>query len=144
MDKVKIELMTEAHLDDVAKVFMAAFNAVGEDWSYETARQNISENFFEDVHFVAKIDDQIVGFIMGIPLTREKGLELFLSSVAILPEYQHQGIGKLLWEKMVSLVKEKKYVGIRLLTNPHLKSFKWYKEMGFKESGWIEVFNELN
>lgn len=140
---VKIELMTEEHLDNVAKVFMTTFNAVGENWSYENARQNISENFFDDVHFVAKIDDKIVGFLMGIPLTREKGLEFFLSSIAILPKYQYQGIGKLLWEKMLSVAKEKKYVGIRLLTNPHLESYNWYKEMGFTESGWIEVFKEL-
>ena len=140
---IQIELMKEEQLDDVANIFLSSFNDLGEGWTFETSRKNIEEGFFGDCHYVARIDGKIVGFILAIPLTRELGQELFVSSIAILPEFQNQGIGKQLWDKMESFGKENKFVAIRLLTNPHLKSFDWYKEMGFEESGWIEAFKKI-
>ena len=81
---------------------------------------------------------------MAIPLTREKGIEAFVDSICVLPDHQHQGVGKQLWDKLTQQAKDNGYAAIRLLTNPRLNSYKWYKEMGFRESGWIEVFKELS
>ena len=140
---IRVELMNEEQINEVAKVFVESFNDVGEQWSIENATQNIKEGFFGECHYVALVEDKIVGFILAIPLTRELGLELFVASVAVLPDYQKHGVGKMLWNKVESYGKENKYAAIRLLTNPNLKSYEWYKEMGFKESDWIEVFKEI-
>lgn len=140
---IKIELMREEQLDTIASVFLSAFNNIEEEWTFETARKNVEEGFFGDCHFVALIDEKIVGFILAIPLTREFGIELLVTSIGVLPEYQNKGIGQQLWDKMESYGKERKFTAIRLLTNPHFKSFNWYKKMGFKESGWVEAFKKI-
>lgn len=135
--------MREENLDEIAKIFVQTFNAAGEHWSIENATENIKEGFFGECHYIALVEDKIVGFILAIPLTRELGMELFVASVAVLPEYQKHGVGKMLWDKVELYGKENKYAAIRLLTNTHLKSYEWYKQMGFKESEWIEVFKEI-
>lgn len=142
-DSVAIRLMKTEDLERVAEIFLAAFNGVGEHWSRETALQHICESFFDQFHYVAMSDREIVGFILAIPLIREKGKELFIDTIAVLPEFQNKGIGKMLWEKITVEAKNNNLVGIRLLSNPHLASFNWYKKIGFKESGWIEVFNKI-
>ncbi|OGK13253.1 hypothetical protein A3A93_00545 [Candidatus Roizmanbacteria bacterium RIFCSPLOWO2_01_FULL_38_12] len=50
---------------------------------------------------------------------------------------------KLSRETAKKYAKDNKFINIRLLTNPHLNSFVWYKKMGFIESGWIEVFKAV-
>jgi ribosomal protein S18 acetylase RimI-like enzyme len=140
---IQIELMRETDLAEVVKIFVDTFNASGEHWSHEFAAENIKEGFFGKCHYIALVDKKIVGFILAIPLTRELGTELFVASIAVIPEYQNQGVGQLLWDKMESYAQENKFAAIRLLTNPNFKSYKWYKQMGFKESNWIEVFKPL-
>ena len=140
MDDVTILNMTDGDLPELSRIFYQSFNDVGERWSEGTATQHDKENFFGECHFIAKINNQIIGYIMGIPLTREQGLELFIDTVTVLPQYQKQGIGSRLWQTMLDHAKEKKYVAIRLLTNPNLHSFDWYKKMGYQQSGWVEIY----
>jgi N-acetylglutamate synthase-like GNAT family acetyltransferase len=68
---------------------------------------------------------------------------LFVDSIAVIADLQQKGVGKLLFVKVMQHASEKGYVGIRLLTNKHLESYKWYNSMNFKESGWVEVYKEL-
>lgn len=143
MDDIQIELMTKDDLSEVAQVLMIVFNNLGENWTLEIAHTHVESNFFGDCHFVARNKDKIVGFIIGFPLIFEKGLSMFVDIIAVLPDYQKMGIGKMLWEKMTDVAKENNYDAIRLLSNPSLESFEWYKEMGYKESGWVEVYKKL-
>lgn len=143
MSNVRITTMIDDEIDEVTDVFLAVFNHVGEGWTREAARKHIKENFFDTCHFVARYDDKILGFIMAIPLTRENGREVFIDSIAVLPEYQHTGIGKMLWDTLNAYALENKCIGIRLLANRKLKSFDWYSKMGYRESGWIELFKEV-
>ncbi|HLL60448.1 MAG TPA: GNAT family N-acetyltransferase, partial [Candidatus Nitrosocosmicus sp.] len=100
MNNIQVDLMLESDLDSVTQIFLDVFNKFGENWSLETAGKHIKENFFGDCHYVVRIEGRIVGFVMAIPLTREKGTELFIDSIAVLPEIQRKGIGKLLWDKV--------------------------------------------
>lgn len=134
--------MERIDLVDVGLLFKKVFNSEGEEWSYENARKHVDQNFLGDAHWVAQDADIIVGFLIGIVLTREKGDELFIDSICIEQTYQNQGIGKRLWETAVEYVRKKGLKGIRLLANPNLKSYKWYKEMGYKESEWVELFKQ--
>lgn len=143
MNEPVIEIMKKEDIDEVANVYMKVFNLVGEHWTLEIARKHIESNFVGDCHFVAKIEDKIVGLIMGSPLAFERGFSLYVDAVAVLPDYQNDGIGSHLWEKMESYAKNNDYNTISLLANPKLKSFDWYKEMGYEESGWIEVSKKI-
>lgn len=131
--------MTENDINEIANVFLESFNNEGESWTQETALAHVGQNFFGDAHWVAKDDDKVVGFLMGIVLTREHGDELFIDSVAVLSEHRGKEIGKQLWSLAEKFVEENNLHGIRLLANPNFKSFDWYKNMGFKESNWVEL-----
>ncbi len=143
MNKITIEIMKKEDLHEVATVFMKVFNQVGEHWTLEIAKEHIESNFFGDCHFVALSKDRIIGLIIGLPLIFERGNSLFVDAIAVLPEYQHEGVGTLLWKKMEQYADKNAFNTIRLLTNPKLKSFDWYKNMGYEKSGWVEVFKKL-
>lgn len=132
--------MEKSDLKEVGEIFYNTFNSVGEPWTKVTSQQYVKENYHGDCHFVALLDKKIIGMLMAIPLTREKGTELFIDSIVVLPEYQKTSIGKKLWKKANVYAKDNHFTGIRLLTNPQLESFNWYKKMGYKKSGWIEVY----
>jgi predicted N-acetyltransferase YhbS len=142
-NKVKIRPMEKEDLSQVAGVFVESFNQEGEHWTYEVALDHVSSNFFGDSHFVAILDGKVIGFIMAFPLIFEQGVSLFVDAIAVYSHFQKQGIGQLLWDRMSVQAKDKEYKGIRLLTNPQLKSFDWYKKMGYKESGWLEVYKTI-
>ncbi|MDO8452187.1 MAG: GNAT family N-acetyltransferase, partial [bacterium] len=128
---------------EAASVFLQTFNSVGEVWNKETSLAHIEENFIESYSFVARENNQAVGILIGLPITRDSGQELFIDTVAVLPNYQAKGIGKALMETASELAKEKGFVALRLLASPKLNSFDWYKNKGFEESGWVEVFKKI-
>lgn len=142
MNDLNVRKMEERDIKAVVELFKEVFNSDGENWSKETAKGHVKQNFFGDSHWVAEMNNQIVGFLMGIVLTREKGDELFVDSIVVKNSIQKKGVGKRLWEKAEEYVKERELKGIRLLANPHFSSFNWYKKMGYKKSGWIELYKE--
>lgn len=107
------------------------------------AKKRVEADMFDDCHFIAKADEKIVGFLLGISLIFEQGTSLFVDAICVLPEFQNKGIGTKLWKEMEEYAKEKKHNAIRLQTNPNWDSFSWYKKMGYEESGWIEVFKKI-
>jgi ribosomal protein S18 acetylase RimI-like enzyme len=129
--------------NEVKDVFMAAFNAAGEHWSDEAAMEHVRENYGGDAHWVVREEGKIVGFLMAVFAARENGKELFVDAVAVLPEKQKRGIGKVLWEKAVLYAEEKNQGGIRLVANPNFQSYGWYVAMGFEPSGWVELSKRL-
>ena len=143
MSNVRIEKMKESDLEEVAKIFCTVFNEEGENWTEESSKSHVVQNYFGEAHFVAKENNNIIGMIMGIPLTRELGTEILIDSLVVLREYRGKGIGKKLFSKILEYAKKEKYKGVRFLANPEFNSFKWYKKMKYKESGWVELFKEI-
>ena len=143
MSDVVIRPMTEADLPAVTQVFLVCFNAAGEEWSLETAQKQVKESFAGDCHYVACVGEQIVGCVLGFPMTREQGTDLFIDVIAILPEFQYQKIGTQLWSEAVAYAKRHQLHGLRLLANRSFSSFAWYQRMGFSESGWVELHKAL-
>ncbi len=142
-EDVTIRKMEKTDLQAVSQLFREVFNSEGENWSDKTATSHVEQNFFGDSHWVAEKGNKIVGFLMGIVLTREKGEELFIDSVVVDKSVQGNGIGKELWSRAEMFVKENKLKGIRLLANPQFDSYNWYKKMGYNESEWIELYREF-
>jgi ribosomal protein S18 acetylase RimI-like enzyme len=140
---MRIEIMQKDDFAEVAEVFRTTFNGLREDWSRESALGHVEQNFFGDAHWVAKENEKIIGFLIGIVLVREAGPELFIDSIAVLPEHQAQGVGAKLWQKAEEFTKQNNFKAIRLQANPALPSYAWYQKMGFSESGWVELFKKI-
>ena len=68
-----------------------------------------SENFIQKLSLVAIKDNKIVGYILFTKIKIGKNIELALAPLAVLPEYQGQGIGRKLIEKGHEVAKKLGY-----------------------------------
>ena len=68
-----------------------------------------SKNFIPKLSLVAVYDDKIVGYILFTKIKIGESTELALAPLAVLPEYQRQGIGKKLIEEGHKIAKKLGY-----------------------------------
>lgn len=78
-------------------------------------------------HIFAYDNDKLVGLISGLS---DCNINLFISYLVVLPEYQKQGIGTQLLKKVIS---KKRFHRIQLITEVKDKEF--YTKNGFIEDG---------
>lgn len=89
--------------------------------------------------FIAKVDCKIVGYTWPRVINEKNQV----GAIYILPEFQGQGIGKALIEKVVKFFKDKP-VYIECATYNH-KAIEFYKKNGFVVSnGSKELFHKLD
>lgn len=132
--------MQQNDISDVSKIYCNVFNELGESWSLETAVSHVSDAFDKDTCWVALMNNDIKGFLISSILPWDKGDVLFVDTIAVDRDFRKIGIGNLLWNEADKFVQENSLKGIRLLADPKLISFDWYKRNGFKKSGWIELY----
>ena len=68
-----------------------------------------SENFIQKLSLVAIKDNKIVGYILFTKIKIENHEEIALAPLAVLPEYQKQGIGSMLIEQGHKIAKQLGY-----------------------------------
>jgi ribosomal protein S18 acetylase RimI-like enzyme len=81
-------------------------------------------------HLVAVSNDKVIGSARLRELSPELGS---IAYVAVLPEFQHQGIGTKLIEKLIGKAQEQNIKTLRLMTR--LSALGFYKRLGFLEQG---------
>jgi ribosomal protein S18 acetylase RimI-like enzyme len=81
-------------------------------------------------HLVAVCKEQVIGSARLRELSTELGS---IAYVAVLPEFQNQGIGTKLLEKLIEKAKERNFKTLRLMTR--LSAMGFYKKLGFLEQG---------
>lgn len=98
--------------DEVYNVIKTAFataeHSDGNEQNLVVALRK-SKNFIPDLALVAIQDDKIVGYILFTKVKIGKYEELALAPLGILPEYQKQGIGKMLIKKGHQIAKDLGY-----------------------------------
>lgn len=142
---VNLRAIAEPDYPRLAEIFRAAFLQIGEDWSLDGATEHITE-FNEEAEsfcFLAELDGETVGFILAYVANTSGGREMNIDTIAVDPAYQKHGVGRSLFEQAKKYAVENNLIGISLLTHPKAPSYQWYKKMGMKENGWVEVFLEL-
>lgn len=130
-----IERAKLADQDQIAWVLMEAFNAVDQGWTPKSSREWIKTYADYSCYFIAKVDDQIVGFIAA----HKKANELFLDAIGVLPEFMGRGIGKALWQAAMDYCKDNNLAEIKMIADPKSTAYKWYKRLGFNQTGWVEL-----
>ena len=86
-----------------------------------------SKNFIPELSLVAIKDNKIVGYILFTKIEIGPYTELALAPLAVLPEYQKQGIGKALIDKGHQIAKELSYH-----YSVVLGSEKYYSKFGYE------------
>jgi N-acetylglutamate synthase-like GNAT family acetyltransferase len=81
-------------------------------------------------HLVAVCNDKVIGSARLRKLSPELGS---IAYVAVLPEFQNQGIGTKLIETLIEKAKEQNLKTLRVMTR--LNALGFYKKLGFSEQG---------
>lgn len=95
--------------------------------------------FVKELDYVACHNGRVIGNIMvskaRVVDSRNTQFEvLYLGPVCVLPEYQGQGIGKLLIAETINRARELGYPGIFLMGNPA-----YYSKFGFKDARAFDI-----
>jgi putative acetyltransferase len=128
--KIVIRSETDADVSEITEVTVAAFKTL--------EISNHTEQFIITalratkaltISLVAEVDGRVIGHIAFSPLTISDGTRNWygLGPVAVLPEYQQQGIGKALIREGLSRLKDMNAQGCCLVGHPD-----YYRKFGFK------------
>ena len=109
-----IEIRQESQKDyeEVYRVVKTAFEMAehsdGNEQDLVVALRN-SDSFIPELSLVAVKEDKIVGYILFTKIKIGNHEEIALAPLAVLPEYQKQGIGSMLIEQGHKIAKQLGY-----------------------------------
>jgi len=146
--KMKIRRGRREDLQYLPSILMEAYTGLEEygEKDINRARKYIEELYQEDPEcfFVAEINGEIVGFIFCNRFWYSKfehGRVGAIHEIVVLPTHRHAGIGKMLIEKAIEVLKPSKielWVGEK-----NKKAIEFYEKMGFerkeKAGKWIRM-----
>ncbi|QAS54327.1 GNAT family N-acetyltransferase [Halobacillus litoralis] len=102
------------------------------------ARLRCSEAFVPELSLVAENNgDELIGHVLLTKVTigiGHKTESLALAPVSVLPQYQKQGIGKILIDKAIEKAGELGYTSVIVLGHPE-----YYHKFGFKQASSFEI-----
>jgi GNAT superfamily N-acetyltransferase len=100
---------------------------------------------FQETSFVAEIDGEPVGFLIGF-LSATYPDEAYIHFAGVHPDYRKVGIGRLLYTRFFEVVYKKERKVVRCVTSPvNVNSIAFHRQMGFeiepstKQSGDIPI-----
>ena len=127
--KIAVRDETADDIGAIAEVTIAAFETLAisshtEQFIIEALRAAKALT----VSLVAEVDGRVIGHIAFSPVTISDGTQNWygLGPVSVLPEYQHQGIGKALIREGLSRLKDMHARGCCLVGHPE-----YYKKLEF-------------
>lgn len=91
--------------------------------------------------YVAEVDNSVVGFALYyVRYSTWKGARMYLEDIIVTEEHRGKNIGRLLFEKLITIAKEKKFHGIvwQVLewNQPAINFYKKYDGVKFDDE-WI-------
>lgn len=91
--------------------------------------------------YVAEVNNSVVGFALYyVRYSTWKGARMYLEDIIVTEEHREKGIGTLLFEKLTSIAKEKKFHGMvwQVLewNQPAINFYKKYDDVKFDDE-WI-------
>ncbi len=136
MSECTIKECNIGHLRQYAEIYAAAFSCEpwNDNWKVEDAEIHIKE-IMESEHSYGLeyiIDGKTVGFILGSSMLFHYGRMFEINDLAVMPEYQGQGIAKKLMTQCIEDMKAKGIKGINLITAAEGGLREFYKKFGFK------------
>ena len=114
------EEMTENHLDELAQLYVDAFNSApwNDEWSFETARKRLQQMLHTEDSFGLCVycDGKICGAVLGAMEQYFDGIMFNLKEYWVKNEERGKGIGSCLFAESERRLKEKGVMQIILLT----------------------------
>ncbi len=103
--------------------------------SFQERIKNITKNY---PYFVAVHQGKIIGYAYSNRFKERKAFDWSCEvSIYVDKNYQHQGVGKQLYQKLFTVLKELNYHSLfAFITYPNLSSEKFHYSLGFKRVGY--------
>jgi len=125
---VDIIYMNLEHIDEVSELEQICFYT---PWTKKDFIKEITENKLA-IYIVAIDNKKVVGYA-GMWHIVDEG---HITNIAVMPQYQHCGVGSKLVKKLIDIAVVKKMVGLTLEVRiGNLLAQKLYTKFGFKPEG---------
>ncbi len=125
--KIKILPMTSDNIESISPNFKSEFD---EFWNINTLKNDFSNT--NSKYFVAKLDDEIVGFAGFLKICDEANIMNIVTKV----NRRHLGVGTKLLEALISSARDLKCTSITLEVNEHnIYAIKLYEKFNFNRIG---------
>ena len=92
-------------------------------------------NTKKNLIYVAEYDNKIVGFVIYHDFLMQDGILRFIDDFGVSKSFRRKGIGTALMKKIES----EKIKRFWLLSKPNSNAYLFYKSLGYKNSGWINM-----
>ena len=155
---VKIKLAEKNDLSQCAEILRDIYNnnVLSEGWTIESSNA-ICEFYFKlnpDLFFVAKNQDEVVGFTFSYIRPWADGNQLMAEELSVKESHRNQKIASKLLKTLVETAKQKyniTCVNGTTYNGENKMPFSWYRRIGFKkvedlfliESNPDEIINKL-
>lgn len=131
---LKIEKMTSAHIEEIARLEKECFSS---PWSEDGLKTELENNFAR--FYVAFSKGEIVGYIGSHNIIGE----VYITNVAVSPEFRRNGVGKTLVEFLIEQMKTEKAEFVTLeVRKSNLNAISLYEKCGFEKVGERRNFYE--
>ena len=131
---LEIKKMTSSHIEEIAQLEKECFSS---PWSEDGLKSELDNNFAR--FFVALCDGKIVGYIGSHNVLGE----VYITNVAVFPEFRRNGVGKMLVEYILDRMKTEKAEFVTLeVRKSNLNAASLYEKCGFQKVGERKNFYE--
>ncbi len=138
VQKVNIREENPADYENVYSVVKNAFSSAEQSDSTEQDLVNAlrkSDAFIPELSIIAENGDRIIGYILFTKVKIGESTQLALAPLAVSPEYQKMGVGKLLIEYGHQKAKQLGYTRIVVLGSEN-----YYPKFGYKMAKEFDIF----
>lgn len=117
------------------RLFTLTVSAEFPEYSEKKKEFYTSGNYLDDIinlpiRIGAYVNDLLVGYLLS---NNPLGGVCFIQWIAVLPDYQHQGIGKSLLKKVEEIAKDKGAHAVHLEADK--RNISYYESLGYKTFG---------
>ena len=131
---IEIKKMTSSHIGEIARLEKECFSS---PWSEEGLKSELDNNFAR--FFVAFSGDKIAGYIGSLNVLGE----VYITNVAVFPEFRIKGVGKVLVEFLVNEMKAENAEFVTLeVRRSNQNAIFLYEKCGFQKVGERRNFYE--
>jgi ribosomal protein S18 acetylase RimI-like enzyme len=124
---MKIENYSSQFYEDVVNIWKRTGISVTSSDTKEEVSVMLNRN--PDLCLIAKIDERVIGVVMG----GFDGRRGYVHHLAIDPEYQKKGYGKLLMDELIERLKKKRVHKVHLFIEKHNEDvIAFYNKLGWE------------
>lgn len=134
MMDLKIEKMTSAHIEEIARLEKECFSS---PWSEDGLKAELNNNFAR--FFLAFSGERVAGYIGSHNVLGE----VYITNIAVFSEFRRNGIGKVLVEFLVNEMKKENAEFVTLeVRKSNQNAISLYEKCGFEKVGERKKFYE--